>query len=134
MSVSRPGSMWSSPWSLPLRLLGFIAWFTGQFVASSLRVVAFILTPGRQPEPAIVKLRVQGLSEAEVTLLIALITITPDTLVISVDREQGIMFVHGMFVARDADSFRASLRDVHDRLIVGVRARPDRHRDEEVVA
>jgi multicomponent Na+:H+ antiporter subunit E len=117
-------SLWSSPWSLPLRMFAFIGWFLGQFVVTSLRVVALIVIPGRQPEPGIVRLNLDQLSDTEVTILIALITITPDTLVIAVDRAEGIMFVHGMFVAKDTESFRASLRNTHDRLIFGIRLRP----------
>jgi multicomponent Na+:H+ antiporter subunit E len=117
-------SVWGRPWTLPLRMLGFLGWFIGQFVLTSLRVVALILTPGRKPTPGIVRMSMDQLSETEVTILLALITITPDTLVIAVDREEGIMFVHGMFVAEDPDSFRASLGATHDRLLIGVRARP----------
>ena len=118
------GSVWESPWTLPLRLFGFIGWFIGQFVVTTFRVVAFILTPGRQAEPAILGFDIDNLSDTEVTFLIALITITPDTLVIAVDRRAGRMFVHSVFAARDPEGFRASLRDTHDRLIVGLRARP----------
>jgi multicomponent Na+:H+ antiporter subunit E len=105
-------------------MLGFVGWFIAQFVVTTFRVVAFILTPGRQAEPAIVGFSIDELSDSEVTLLIALITITPDTLVIAVDRRAGRMFVHSVFAARDPEGFRASLRDTHDRLIFGLRARP----------
>jgi multicomponent Na+:H+ antiporter subunit E len=125
---------WSSPISLPLRLVGFIGWFIGQFVVTSLRVVSLIATPGKQAQPAIVRFSIDKLSETEVTLLIALITITPDTLVIAVDREQGSMFVHGMFGARDPEGFRASLRTTHDRLVTGVRARPGANPSSKVSA
>jgi len=121
--------MMSSPWSLPLRLLAFIGWYTVQFVVTSVQVSALIVTPGRQPKPGIVRLGFDDLSDAELTLLIALITITPDTLVIAVNRDDRSMFVHGMFVAGDADGFRAALRDTHDRLLRGVRRRPDAPRD-----
>jgi multicomponent Na+:H+ antiporter subunit E len=114
---------WRSPRSLPLRMLGFFGWFVGQFVVTSLRVVALIATPGRKAQPAIVRVNIDELSDTEVTLLIALITITPDTLVLAVNREEGGMFVHGMFGARDPEGFRSSLRDTHDRLVRGLRAR-----------
>jgi multicomponent Na+:H+ antiporter subunit E len=114
-----------SLWSLPLRLLSFTGWFLGQFVVTSARVSALIMTPGRQPQPGIVRMSIDELSEGELTLLIALITITPDTLVIAVDRGERAMFVHGMFVAGNGDGFRAALRDTHDRLLRGVRARPE---------
>ena len=114
----------TSPWSLPLRAILFAAWFTAQFVITSVRVSALIVTPGRQPHPAIVRFEVDELSDAEVTLLLALITITPDTLVISINRDERVMFVHGMFVAGDAEGFRRGLRETHDRLLRGVRVRP----------
>ncbi len=117
--------MMTSSWSLPLRCLAFVGWFTGQFLVTSLRVSALILTPGRQPQPGIVRFVMDELSDAELTLLIALVTITPDTLVIAVDRERHEMFVHGMFVADDPEQLRAGLRTTQDRLIRGVRRRPD---------
>lgn len=128
------GSRGASPWSLPLRLLGFIGWFIGQFVLISFRVVAFIVTPGAQPKPAIVRMTIDQLSETEVTILIALITITPDTLVIAVDREEGSIFVHGMFAGGDPEGFRSSLRATHDRLLFGSRARPGANLKRGVVA
>lgn len=116
--------MMSSPWSLPLRAILFVAWFAVQFVVTSLRVSALILTPRRQPRPAIVRFEVEELSDAEITLLLTLITITPDTLVISIDRGERVMFVHGMFVADDPDTFRSGLRETHDRMLRAVRVRP----------
>jgi multicomponent Na+:H+ antiporter subunit E len=108
-------------------MLGFLGWFLQQFVVTSLRVVALIVVPGAQPRPGIVRMAIDQLSETEVTVLLALITITPDTLVIAVDRDEGIMFVHGMFVNGDPEGFRASLGATHDRLLFGVRARPAAH-------
>ena len=124
-------SFLSSPWGFPFRLLGFISWFTWQFIVTSLQVVALILIPGRKPTPGIVGLRLDQLSDTELTVLIALITITPDTLVIAVDREKSEMFVHGMFVDGDTEGFRSSLRSTHDRLIRGLRLNPERNSAEE---
>ncbi len=126
--------MMSSPWSLPLRFCAFALWFTRQFIATSLQVSGMILTPGRQPQPGIVRMRLEELSDAELTLLIALITITPDTLVIAVDRKERAMFVHGMFVAGDAESFRSSLLDTQARLLRGVRRHPPVIPSREVVS
>ncbi|MGY6496799.1 MAG: Na+/H+ antiporter subunit E [Microcella sp.] len=114
----------TSPWSLPLRLVAFVAWFVWQVVVTSVQVSALILTPGRQPEPGIVRVELDELSESELTLLVALITITPDTLVIALDRDARIMYVHGMFVAGDADGFRASVLNTERRLLRGIRLRP----------
>jgi len=116
--------MMTSPWSLPVRAAVFIGWFSWQFVVTSVRVSTMILTPGRQPRPGIVRVPLDDLSDAELTLLVALVTITPDTLVIAIDRDDRALFVHGMFVAGDAEGFRASMLDVQVRLVRGVRLRP----------
>lgn len=118
-------SFWGSAWSLPFRLLGFIGWFLWQFVLTSVQVVALILMPGKQPKPAIVRMSIDELTDAQLTILISLITITPDTLVIAVNRDNREMFVHGMFVAEDAEGFKASLRQTHDRLVFATRAKPN---------
>jgi multicomponent Na+:H+ antiporter subunit E len=118
-------SFWESPVSFPLRLFGFVGWFLWQFVVTSLKVVSLILIPGRKPSPGIVRMSIGDLSETEVTILVLLITITPDTLVIAVNRDQGSMYVHGMFVAGDAESFRSSLKITHDRMLHGIRFRPN---------
>jgi multicomponent Na+:H+ antiporter subunit E len=117
-------SMSASAWSLPWRITNFIGWFIGQFIITSLKVLGLILSLRKKPEPGIVRMRIADLSEAEVTILVILITITPDTLVIAVDRGQGSLFVHGMFVAKDPERFRVSLRQTHDRLLFGTRLRP----------
>jgi multicomponent Na+:H+ antiporter subunit E len=109
---------------MPLRSLAFFSWFTWQFVVTSVRVSALILTPGRQPQPGIVRVGLDELSDTELTLLLALITITPDTLVMAIDREERTMHVHGMFVAGDAEGFRAALLETERRLLRGVRLRP----------
>jgi multicomponent Na+:H+ antiporter subunit E len=114
----------TSAWSLPLRLITFVAWFSWQVVVTSGRVSALILTPGRRPEPGIVRVHLDELRDAELTLLVALITITPDTLVIALDRDARTMHVHGMFVAGDADGFRSSLLDMERRLLRAIRVRP----------
>lgn len=120
----------TSAWSLPVRAVVFLGWFIKVFVVSSVQVSTMILTPGRQPSPGIVRVELDDLSESELTLLVAIITITPDALVIAVDRETRSMYVYGMFVAGDADAFRASLRQTQARLVRGVRLRPAASRPE----
>lgn len=115
--------MIQSPWGLPLRLAQLAVWFVWRFTVTSLQVSALILTPRRRARPGIVRVGLDQMSEAELTLLIAVITITPDTLVIAVDREARTMIVHGMFVDGDADAFRADLLSTQSRLLRGLRWR-----------
>lgn len=114
----------NAAWAHPLRFLGFVAWFAWQVVVTSVKVSLLVMTPGRQPRPGIVRVPLTTLSDSELTLLIALITITPDTLVIAVDREARSMHVHGMFVDGDPDAFRSAVADTELRLLRALRRRP----------
>ncbi|MER3390063.1 MAG: Na+/H+ antiporter subunit E [Microcella sp.] len=116
--------MMRSPGALPLRFLALASWFAWRFIVTSLQVSALIMTPGRKPRPGIVKVELDDMSEAELTLLVALITITPDTLVIALDRGARTMHVHGMFVAGDPEAFRSDLVSTQDRLLRGLRWNP----------
>lgn len=110
-----------SAWSLPVRAVAFALWFTLQVVVTSARVSALIMTPGRQPRPGIVRVPVRALSDGELTLLVALITITPDTLVVAIDREAAVMHVHGMFVDGDPEAFRRGVQEMERRMLTGIR-------------
>ena len=121
----------TSPWSLPVRAIGFAAWFTWQVVVTSVRVSALIMMPGRHPRPGIVRVPLDDLGDSELTLLVALVTITPDTLVVAIDREAGVMHVHGMFVDGDAEAFRSSVLDMERRMLRGIRWRPSATRASE---
>lgn len=120
----------TTAWSLPVRAIAFALWFFWQVVVTSVRVSALIVTPGRQPRPGIVRVPTGTLSDAELTLLVALITITPDTLVVAIDREAKVMHVHGMFVDGDPEAFRSSVRAMERRMLQGIRVRPLRSEDE----
>lgn len=113
----------TSAWSLPVRAIAFALWFTGQVVVTSVRVSALIMTPGRQPRPGIVRVPVRQLTDGELTLLVALVTITPDTLVLAIDREARVMHVHGMFVDADPEAFRAGVQEMERRMLRGIRLR-----------
>ena len=121
----------TTAWSLPVRAIALALWFSWQVVVTSVRVSALIVTPGRQPRPGIVRVPTGTLSDAELTLLVALITITPDTLVVAIDREAKVMHVHGMFVDGDPEAFRSSVRAMERRMLQGIRVRPLRSEDEQ---
>jgi multicomponent Na+:H+ antiporter subunit E len=121
----------TTAWSLPVRAIAFALWFSWQVVVTSVRVSALIVTPGRQPRPGIVRVPTGTLSDAELTLLVALVTITPDTLVVAIDREAKVMHVHGMFVDGDPEAFRSSVRAMERRMLQGIRVRPLRSEDEQ---
>ncbi|WP_049830354.1 Na+/H+ antiporter subunit E [Arthrobacter sp. RIT-PI-e] len=85
------------------RIIGFAAWYLATWFRSSLRVSRVILSPRLITSPGIVRVPIRSRTDAEVTLLASLITITPETLCLSIDRSGHVLHVHGMFVESRAD-------------------------------
>ncbi|WP_373689303.1 proton-conducting transporter transmembrane domain-containing protein [Rothia santali] len=110
--------------SWPFRLLGFAAWYAGQLVTSNASVIADNLTPGQNSTPGIARMETRCRSELEVTLLAALITLTPGTLTMGTEvvgrRRTRVLYVHGLY-SPDADRLRADLGEMERRMLRAVR-------------
>ncbi|MGJ7439805.1 Na+/H+ antiporter subunit E [Aquipuribacter sp. MA13-6] len=102
------------------RSLAFAGYFVRLLVVANWEVVSDLLTPGSRLRPGIVALPLRSRSAGEITLLSALITLTPGTLTIDVSDDLDVMYVHGMY-APDADEFRAELSDLESRMLHAVR-------------
>ena len=101
------------------RLLAFAAYFTRELVVANLQVVREVLVPGRLA-PGIAAVPLRSTSDTEVTLIANLVTLTPGTLSLAVQREPRVLYVHGMF-AGDPDEFRRQIADMEDRMLDAVR-------------
>ncbi|WP_313550701.1 Na+/H+ antiporter subunit E [Corynebacterium sp.] len=111
----------------PFRFIGFWLWYIKEFTVANYNVLKDILSRGHDSTPGIAEYPCQSLSEAHYTLIAALITVTPGTLVVgaAADTEDGqrVMYVHGMYNT-DADELRDDLRDMEERMLRGVMVHP----------
>lgn len=71
----------------PLRLIGFAVWFFGQVIRSNTRVTYDILTAHDVSSPLVLRMRTNCRTEVEVALLATLISLTPGTLVLAMNRD-----------------------------------------------
>lgn len=82
------------------RLVWLVIWFIGQIISSSWAVLQDLATPGRKATPGIARVRTDCRTDAEVTMLSALITITPGTLTLGeyID-DDGVrwIYVHSLY-------------------------------------
>ncbi len=115
-----------STWiSWPLRALGFLLWYAKEFVVANLNVTLDILRPRRRMKmnPAIVAVPAASTTDAEWTMISSLITLTPGTLTITLSREHGILYVHGMF-ADSREALVEEIQEMEDRMLRGMRREP----------
>lgn len=116
----------------PFRALGFLIWYAGQIISSSTAVLRDNLTPGQNSTPGVARVRTRCRSDLEVTLLAALITLTPGALTLGMhdapvaaqrrrDAEDiRTLYVHSLY-SGNADSVRVEVRGLETRLLRAVR-------------
>lgn len=108
----------------PLRLGAFVLWFTRELVVTSMTVLRDNLTPGQDSTPGIARVPTRCRSDLELTVLAALVTLTPGTLTLGTVKDpasgQRVLFVHGMY-AEDADALRAGTAALEARMLRALR-------------
>ncbi|MGC5628620.1 Na+/H+ antiporter subunit E [Georgenia sp. Z1344] len=108
----------------PFRIAWFALWYAWQLLISNVAVLKDNLTPGQDSTPGIARLVTRCRTDLEVTLLAALITLTPGTLTIGNERSgpdgSRVLYVHGLYCA-DAEELRAELRDMESHLLHALR-------------
>lgn len=91
-----------------LRLVEFGGFFLAELVISSLRVALDVLTPRDRARPGIVAVPLEAESDAEITLLANLVSLTPGTLSLEVSPDRGTLYVHVMFL----EDVEATIREI----------------------
>ena len=93
--------------------------FLFELVKSSVSVAIIVLSPGRKLEPAIIAYPLDVKSDAEITLLANLITLTPGTLSIDVSDDASTLYVHAID-APDIDAIISDIKSSFERRIARV--------------
>ncbi|WP_123788326.1 Na+/H+ antiporter subunit E [Phytoactinopolyspora halophila] len=103
-----------------VRLVGFGAFFAYELLVASLQVAWDVITPRSRLSPGIVAISMQSTTPAEMTLMANLISLTPGTLSLTINEDQSMLYVHGMYVG-SADEFRHTLHVFERRMLSAVR-------------
>ncbi|MFN3595914.1 MAG: Na+/H+ antiporter subunit E [Rubricoccaceae bacterium] len=111
--VARP-ALGPSPYYLGVwRAIGLGAFFVWELVISSLRVAKDTLSPRMNVQPGIVAVPIEVRTDAEITVLANLISLTPGTLSLDVSADRRTLYIHAMY---DADRPEDVRRDVQTKL------------------
>lgn len=98
-------------------LLGFTAFYIVELVRSNLRVAWDVITPERRSGRGIVAVPLDATTDAEITVLASLLSMTPGSLSIDVSNDRRFLYVHTMFL-EDPEAFRASVKDDFERRVL----------------
>lgn len=99
------------------QFFGFAAFFARELVLANLRVTYDVVTPGFHMRPAIVAVPLDVKTDAEITMLANLITVTPGSFTIEVSADRSLLYIHAMYVD-DPEAFRREIKDGFERRVL----------------
>lgn len=103
------------------RILSLVLVFLYELLVSALRVAALVVRPDmkRVLRPAIVAVPLSVRSDAEITLLANMITLTPGTISVDVSPDRSVLYVHALTLA-DRDSMIAEIKNGFEKKVAEV--------------
>jgi multicomponent Na+:H+ antiporter subunit E len=82
-------------------VLRFAVFYLWQLILANIRVAYDVVTPKHYMRPGVIAVPLDVRTDAEITLLANLITLTPGTLSLDLSPDQRILYVHDMYVVDD---------------------------------
>lgn len=101
------------------QVAGLTAFFFWQLLLSNLRVAYDVVTYRHHMRPGIVAVPLDAATDAEITLLANLLTLTPGTLSLDLSEDRRFLFVHVMYIT-DAETARRRIKDGFERRVLEV--------------
>lgn len=98
------------------QVAGFVLFYMGEIIKSNLRVAYEVLSPTHKMQPGVIGLPLEAESDAAITILANLITMTPGTLSLDVSNDRKMLFIHAMYI-NDEDTLRKDLKNLERRVL-----------------
>lgn len=99
-----------------VQFLGFYLW---ELLLANLRVAHDVLTPRHLARPGIIAVPLDARTDAEITLVANLLTMTPGDLSVDVSTDRRVLYVHSLFIT-DADAAKEAIKDGFERRVLKV--------------
>jgi multicomponent Na+:H+ antiporter subunit E len=104
-----------------VRGTGFVAFYVGELVVSSVRVARDVLRPRLTMEPGVVGVPLDARTDLEITAFTNLISLTPGTLGLDLSPDRRTLYVHAMHLeGGDAERFRRELKRTMEQRVLRV--------------
>lgn len=103
------------------RVIRFAFFFLWELIKSNLRVARDVLTRTDYMKPRIIAVPLDAKTDAEITLLANLISLTPGSLSLDVSTDRRAIYVHVMY-AENAESVRREIKEGLERWVLDLLA------------
>ncbi|MEP0913007.1 Na+/H+ antiporter subunit E [Leptolyngbya sp. GB1-A1] len=101
------------------RMVGFIGFFVWELIKSNIQVALDVVTPPFYMKPGIVAVPLDAQTDAEISLLANLITLTPGTLSLDVSDDRKVLYVHVMYLD-DEQQFVESIKSGFEKRLLNL--------------
>jgi multicomponent Na+:H+ antiporter subunit E len=99
--------------------IAFAFFYVWQLVLANLRVAADVLTPGARARPGVLAIPLEAKSDAEITMLANLITLTTGSVSLDVSSDRRFLYLHAMYID-DVDQYREDVKTSFERRVLEV--------------
>jgi multicomponent Na+:H+ antiporter subunit E len=101
------------------QVIGLILFFLWELVLANIRVAYDVLTPVHFMRPGIIAIPLDARTDAEITILSNLITLTPGTLSLDISADRKVLYMHAMYID-DIESTRRKIKDGFEKRVLEV--------------
>ena len=114
----------SSVWRIRLdiarqvwKALELVGYFAVQAILAAARVAWDVVTPSVYAKPGVIAIPLDVRSDTGITVLAALVTLTPGTLALDVSEDRRVLYIHRMFIS-DPDRHRRKIKSTMERRVM----------------
>lgn len=101
------------------KLIAFVFYFLYELVKANLQVAADVITPPFYMTPGIVRVPLSAKTDAEISLLANLISLTPGTLSLDVSDDKKVLYVHAMYITNEQE-FIDSIKNGFEKRLLNI--------------
>ncbi len=101
------------------RTLDLFVYFLFDLLVSNLRVALDVLRPTSRLRPGVIAVPLEARTDAEITVLVTLVMLTPGTIALDVSADRSEVFIHTMS-AENPELVRTQIKQGFERRVLGV--------------
>jgi multicomponent Na+:H+ antiporter subunit E len=95
----------------------FVLFYLWELMKANIRVAHDVVTPRHYNRPGIIALPLDARTDAEITILANLLTMTPGDLSIDVSDDRRVLYVHSMFIG-DPEVLKREMKEGFERRVL----------------
>lgn len=115
--ISTPGARRHKYFNGLLGLFNFLIFYFVEFLKAALKVGLEVLTPKSHMRPGIIAIPLDAKTDAEISLLANLITLTPGGISLEISKDRSTLFIYEMYLDPKKDPVREVKEGLEKRVL-----------------